>query len=86
MAMGDWMLPGGALILVVLAGIVLVALDDIVMSVWRSWRDAAVNSRDQQPLQKVATRSWRSSLRRGTKAVIRRSSRMSLPRRQSGRL
>ena len=33
MAMGDWMLPGGALILVVLAGIVLVAFDDIVCAI-----------------------------------------------------
>jgi hypothetical protein len=33
--MSDWMLPGAALVLLVIGGIVLVALDDIVMALSR---------------------------------------------------
>ena len=36
MEMGDWALPGAAIVFIVIAGMVLVGLDDIVMGAW--WR------------------------------------------------
>lgn len=51
--MGDWTLPGAALVLLVIAGILLVALDDIVMallSLRRKGADpAAAGSGDEAP-------------------------------------
>jgi hypothetical protein len=39
--MGDWMLPGAALVVLVIAGIVLVAFDDIVAGLLRLGRKRA---------------------------------------------
>jgi hypothetical protein len=85
MGMGDWMLPGAAFALLVIGCIVMVTLDDIVMSILRPRRgpEQISSVADRLP-EKAVRRSWRSKLRQGTKAVIRRPSRMPLPRRRSG--
>src|SRR6266545_344128 len=70
--MSDWMLPGAALALVVIVGIVIVALDDIVIAVLRSWRSTEPKPFDPLITEDKARNTRRGRLRRHAKRLLQR--------------
>ena len=73
--MGDWMLPGVALALVVIVGIVIVALDDIVLAVLRFWQSKESGPVDAATIEKINQESRRERLKRRTKHLLHRKNR-----------
>jgi LemA protein len=98
--MGDWMLPGAALALLVIAGIVLVAFDDVAMGLlslrWKRAKPAAAGAdgealgrEPQRRLTVYAGRAWhRVKPRRSLAAILEpaAASRQVLPRSNTRRM
>ena len=70
--MGDWMLPSVALALVVIAGIVLVAFDDIVLALVRPRRGTGAEPFDSSILDEAAQIPRRGRLTRHAKHLLQR--------------